>query len=87
MYQLIAFKSKAEVTFYVLVAGKTYSAVSLVITLCNLVVINALEEHPAYILTSTMKIMAVSSFQMVAPTNQITQHHNPENEVKMRCCR
>lgn len=87
MYQLTAFKSKAEVRFYVFMAGKAYTAVSLVITRCNLVVINVSEEHPAYILSSTMKITAVCSFQMVAPTNQITQHHNPENEVKMRCCR
>jgi hypothetical protein len=57
MYQLTAFKS--EVRLDVFVTGKTYTAIALVITLCNLVVINVVEEHPASILTFTMKIKAV----------------------------
>jgi hypothetical protein len=46
-----------------------------------------MEEYPASILTFTVKIKAVCSFQMVAPTNKIPQHHDPKNEMKMSCCR
>lgn len=38
--QLKAFKFEAEVRFDVFITGKTYTASSLVITLCSLVVIN-----------------------------------------------
>jgi hypothetical protein len=73
MYQftlkLTAFQPEAYVRVGIFMTGKIYTVVFLVITLYNLVVIYALEEHTAFILTSTMKTEVVCSSEMVAPTN------------------